>query len=205
MNILPVDVAWMVEPDVVVAVKVGAPRARRLPGLDWRVTSLLSRLGTLIPNPGTAKVSFELLVRAAEILVDHQAALAAAMAGPELLLEPVLGDIGLRDFHRLDEALQAGRQAAEEALPELQRLLEAPTRRYGRGEREVTVRFDPVCAMVISPGRARARLAHEGTTYYFCSVNCRECFERDPGRYLATPALFFGADRHGRAKGVRQR
>jgi Cu+-exporting ATPase len=68
----------------------------------------------------------------------------------------------------------------------------------------VTLRFDPVCAMVISPGRARACLPHEGTTYYFCSVNCRECFERDPDRYLAAPALFFGAGRHGREKGVRQ-
>jgi NTE family protein len=82
VNNLPVDVAWMSDPDVVVAVKVGAPRARRIPELNWRLTTLLSGLGGFIPNPATAKVSFEVLVRAAEIVLDRQTALAAAMTGP---------------------------------------------------------------------------------------------------------------------------
>jgi len=151
VNLLPVDVAWMVEPDVVVAVKVGAARARPMPQLSWPLTSLLSRLGGMIPNPATAKVSFEVLVRAAEIVVDRQTALAAAMTGAEVLVEPQLEDIGLRDFDRLDDAINAGRHAAEEALPELYRLLEAPPRAQVRSELVLTLRFDPVCAMVISP------------------------------------------------------
>jgi NTE family protein len=189
VNTLPVDVAWMADPDIVVAVKVGAPRARRVPQLSWRLTSVLSRLGGVIPNPATAKVSFEVLVRAAEIVLDRQTALAAAMTGPEVLIEPELGDITLRDFHRLDEAVAAGRRAAETALPGLLRLLESPPHVQAARERVVQLRFDPVCAMVISPARARATVLRGETTYYFCSPNCRDCFERDPDRYLTKCAF----------------
>jgi NTE family protein len=184
VNILPVDVAWMVEPDVVVAVKVGAARARKMPELSWWLTTLFSRLGTVIPNPGTAKLTFEVLVRAAEITLDRQTALATAMTGPEVLIEPELGNIGLRDFDRLDDAVQAGRRAAEAVLPELCRLLEAPPRVQVRSELVLTLRFDPVCAMVISPGRARAKAEHRDVTYYFCSPNCRDRFEQEPELYL---------------------
>jgi NTE family protein len=184
VNILPVDAAWMSEPDVIVAVKPRALAARRMPRLDGRLTSLLSRLGGFVPNPATAKVSFEVLVRAAEIVIDRAAVLAAAMAGPELLIEPAVGDIGLRDFHRLDEAVAAGRQAAEDALPALRRLLSVPPEERTPADVVLTLRFDPVCAMVISPRRARASVEHAGVTHYFCSTNCRECFEREPERYL---------------------
>lgn len=205
VNVLPVDVAWLVEPDVVIAVKVGARRARKMPELNWWLTALLSRLGSVIPNPGTAKVSFEVLVRAAEIVLDRQTALAAAMTGPEVLIDPDLGDIGLRDFDRLDDAVRAGRLATEAVLPELCRLLEAPPRVQVRSELVLTLRFDPVCAMVISPGRARAKSEYEGVTYYFCSPNCRDRFEQEPDPYLRNAALAFGSARHGRHGALRSR
>jgi len=155
-----------------------------MPQLGWRVTSLLSRLGGIVPNPATAKVTFEILVRAAEIMLDRQTALAAAMTAPELLIEPELGEMGLRDFHRLDDAVAAGRHAAEAALAALERLLESPPAAPVGVERVLSLRFDPVCAMVINPGRARATATQGGQTYYFCSENCRECFERDPDAYV---------------------
>jgi len=113
------------------------------------------------------------------------------MTNPELLVEPDLGDIGLRDFHRLEDAVKAGRRAAEEALPKLDRLLSGPSCRLKRGEIEIHLRFDPVCAMVISPRRARASVRREGSLYYFCSENCRDVFNRDPDRYLAEAPLRF--------------
>ncbi len=192
VNVLPVDVAWMADPDIVIAVKVGAPRERPIPQLNWRVTALLSRFGEVVPNPATAKVTLEVLVRAAEILLDRQTALASAMTGPEVLIEPELGDLGLRDFHRLEEAEAAGRTAAETILPEVLRLLESPPAVPAAAERELSLRFDPVCGMVISPTRARASLSHGGRNYYFCSPNCRDCFERDPDDYLGKPLLAFG-------------
>lgn len=185
VNVLPVDVAWMSHAEVVVAVKVGASGERRIPQLDWRVNTLLSRLGGVIPNPATAKITIELLFRAVEIMLDRQTTLAVAMAGPELLIEPDLEDMGLRDFDRLEDAVAAGRRAAEAALPELVSLLESTSAGPTTGERVLSLRFDPVCAMVINPNRARAAVARGDKTYYFCSENCRDRFELDPDAYLA--------------------
>lgn len=183
-NIVPVDVAWLAEPDIVVAVRTSARRERDLPQLDWWATTLLYRVGMMVPNPATAKVAFEVLVRSAEIALDHAGALAAAMAPADLLIEPDVGDIDLRDFERLDSAVDAGRRAADAALPALRALLARPPR-FAAREPALVAMFDPVCSMVVSPGRARATAQHAGRTYYFCSANCAECFELDPARYLA--------------------
>ncbi len=44
---------------------------------------------------------------------------------------------------------------------------------------------DPVCGMTVPPERAAARLEHAGTTYYFCSLHCRERFLAEPEKYVA--------------------
>jgi YHS domain-containing protein len=158
-----------------------------MPELEWPVTSLLAKFGGAVPNPATAKVSFEVLVRASEIALGRAAALAAAMIGPEVLIEPDARDIGLRDFGRLDDAIEAGRAAALSALPAIRRQCERkacerkarPRRREGP-----EVLLDPVCKMIVSPSRARAHLHRGNRDYFFCSENCRDCFERDPARYL---------------------
>ncbi|MCJ7599848.1 MAG: heavy metal translocating P-type ATPase [Methyloceanibacter sp.] len=43
---------------------------------------------------------------------------------------------------------------------------------------------DPVCGMQVDPGAGRPTAAHEGHTYYFCSVGCQTKFNADPKRYL---------------------
>jgi NTE family protein len=191
-NVLPVDVAWMADPDAVIAVRVGGPRARRMPQLAWSVTGLLSRLGRYVPNPATAKISFEVLARAAEIILERQTALSAAMTDPEVLIEPELGDMDLRDFHRLEDAIEAGRQAAEAALPALARLRVAPRLQSAGAPDALSRHVDPVCAMVIHPMWARATAPHGGRLYYFCSANCRDRFLRSPIRYLGSTKLAFG-------------
>lgn len=189
VNVLPVDVAWMADPDLVIAVRVGGPRARRLPQLEWRVTGVLSRLGRFVPNPATAKVSFEILARAVEIILERQTALCAAMTDPEVLIEPELGAMGLRDFDRLEDAVAAGRRAAEAALPTLARLLASPRRQSAEAPDALSPHFDPVCGMVIRPMRARATVDHEGVLHYFCSANCRDRFLRSPARYVGSTKL----------------
>jgi xanthine dehydrogenase accessory factor len=42
---------------------------------------------------------------------------------------------------------------------------------------------DPVCGMTVAATAASFPLAHDGATYYFCSVNCRRRFEQDPAAY----------------------
>ncbi len=173
VNIVPVDVAWTTNPDVVVAVRAGIAKTRPMRFLDSPVSSLLWRAGKLLPNPASAKLTLDVLARAAEIALEHQSTLAMAMAGPEVLIEPRLDSFAMRDFHRLDEALAAGRQAAEEALPAIRAALAQPA---APPEEVGPVSFDPVCGMATTPRRARARIERGGHTYYFCSETCREQF-----------------------------
>ncbi len=42
---------------------------------------------------------------------------------------------------------------------------------------------DPVCKMEISREDAAAKSEYKGNTYYFCSEECKESFEKQPDRY----------------------
>ena len=46
---------------------------------------------------------------------------------------------------------------------------------------------DPVCLMSIDPKRVATTLVHNGKTYYFCSVQCRNRFEASPHLYIGLP------------------
>lgn len=125
VNILPSDLAWAADADVVLAVKPKAHDPHRMKYLDSHAASLLSRVGRLVPNPATAKLSFEVLVRAAEIALETTATLASSMTGPELLIEPDVDDIGMRDFGRAAEAIAAGRRSRRRHLAGLARAARA--------------------------------------------------------------------------------
>lgn len=43
---------------------------------------------------------------------------------------------------------------------------------------------DPVCGMEINPDSAAGESEYEGETYYFCSMSCKESFDREPERYV---------------------
>jgi Cu+-exporting ATPase len=43
---------------------------------------------------------------------------------------------------------------------------------------------DPVCGMDVTYDTAQARTEYQGQTYYFCSLGCKESFDKDPERYL---------------------
>src|SRR3954453_8905703 len=45
--------------------------------------------------------------------------------------------------------------------------------------------LDPVCGMTVDPARAAPSVAHNGTTYYFCSKGCAAKFSADPAKYVA--------------------
>lgn len=47
---------------------------------------------------------------------------------------------------------------------------------------------DPVCGMKIEQDQARGSSEFQGTTYYFCSDDCKRTFDRNPERYAATGA-----------------
>ncbi len=43
---------------------------------------------------------------------------------------------------------------------------------------------DPVCGMDVEIARAAASTDHEGRTYYFCSLQCKDDFDRQPDQHL---------------------
>jgi Cu+-exporting ATPase len=49
---------------------------------------------------------------------------------------------------------------------------------------EKRMAIDPVCGMTVDPATAAGRFEHRGTTYFFCSGHCLECFRAEPERYI---------------------
>jgi YHS domain-containing protein len=54
---------------------------------------------------------------------------------------------------------------------------------YKRRDNMDTMR-DPVCGMEVTYETAEARSEYEGQTYYFCSVDCKETFDKNPEKYV---------------------
>lgn len=48
---------------------------------------------------------------------------------------------------------------------------------------------DPVCGMQVEAGHAPAAAVHHGQRVYFCSGHCRDKFDKDPDRHLATAGV----------------
>lgn len=43
---------------------------------------------------------------------------------------------------------------------------------------------DPVCGMQVDPATAAGTSEYGGTTYYFCSMGCKQRFDKDPASYI---------------------
>lgn len=59
---------------------------------------------------------------------------------------------------------------------------------------------DPVCKMTIEDKDAVAASVYKGSTYYFCSMPCKEDFDKNPEQYAgkkAVPLLKIGAKEGG--------
>ena len=44
-------------------------------------------------------------------------------------------------------------------------------------------RRDPVCGMEVDEKNAAGHSQHQGQTYYFCSEDCKEKFDRNPQQF----------------------
>lgn len=42
---------------------------------------------------------------------------------------------------------------------------------------------DPVCGMTVTYENAQARSEYNGQTYYFCSLECKEIFDKNTEKY----------------------
>ncbi len=43
---------------------------------------------------------------------------------------------------------------------------------------------DPVCGMTVSTADARYVSTHNGDTFYFCCIRCKETFDQEPSKYI---------------------
>ncbi len=48
--------------------------------------------------------------------------------------------------------------------------------------------IDPVCHMEVEESTAEWKTTYQGQTYYFCAAGCLSSFEKEPAKYLSTPA-----------------
>lgn len=189
VSLLPVDVAALGTPDAVLAVAVRAGSARRIPAVHGPLAAVGWRLGRWAPNPATALLGFELLVRATEIALDRQVTLASSMVAPTVLLDIDVGSIGLRDFGRLSEVIAAGRTAMTASLPALRAALASPS------PAPVTARrteIDPICDMIVDRADAPSAIDAAGCVRWFCSAGCRDAFVK---RLAAPPQAYTGGHR----------
>jgi P-type Cu+ transporter len=44
--------------------------------------------------------------------------------------------------------------------------------------------LDPVCGMEVNPVSAEAQSEYGGQSFYFCSVECKQKFDRNPEQYI---------------------
>jgi Cu+-exporting ATPase len=42
---------------------------------------------------------------------------------------------------------------------------------------------DPICGMQVDEKKAKFRSEHGGQTFYFCSAQCKNTFDKDPHKY----------------------
>ena len=54
----------------------------------------------------------------------------------------------------------------------------------GADERVRRLEIDPVCRMTVDTERAHSQVTRDGTTYTFCSADCRATFDESPVRFL---------------------
>lgn len=144
VNQVPADVARRLFGGPVLAVAVHAasqswsrPRRRVGPWLErlhqlldeaWmgRARHLREGLEAEREDPGEDLAAWSarlVLQRAALISQAELVNLRLAASPPDLLLVPDVHDIGILEFYRAEEALEAGRAAAREKLPEIEKLL----------------------------------------------------------------------------------
>ncbi len=59
---------------------------------------------------------------------------------------------------------------------------------------------DPVCKKTIDVADAAAQAEHEGWAYFFCSIECRRKFIRQPAKYASKPTIIAHKSRRPRAQ-----
>lgn len=130
VNPVPVSLCRALGADIVIAVDLGSDRAGHLRRNDATVPDnwkkrLLQRLGKNGGNGSeqTLPSLVEVLVASVHIMQVRISRSRLAGEPAEVVLEPRLGQIGLMDYHRGEEAITEGRAAVERMWPAISHAL----------------------------------------------------------------------------------
>ena len=127
VNPIPVSLARAMGADVVIAVDLGADLSldEQRDSANDAHTAGLGRLAQMFTPRGEDKSLSMLAVMNATIHIMQVRIARSRLAGDpaDVTLTPRLGQLGLMDFHRGIDAIAAGREAVEMALPQLSRVL----------------------------------------------------------------------------------
>jgi NTE family protein len=95
--------------------EIGGWRAR------WRAENLLKR--KLFGHPGRLALP-AVVLEAYSVMQDRITRARLAGDPADILMNPRLGDIGMFDFHRAEEAIQIGAEAAERSMEQIEQAIE---------------------------------------------------------------------------------
>lgn len=101
------------------------PWMARAPALREWLESQVTRVESSASKTKPYWVARRVLDRVLSVAESEIVRLRAAAHPPDLMLTPVVHDIGLLEFYRAREAIEAGRDTARRALPQLRRVWEA--------------------------------------------------------------------------------
>ncbi|ALK09555.1 patatin-like phospholipase family protein [Blastochloris viridis] len=104
---------------VEVIVRSSSRRRARMFGQDHLTRRRLLESQTEVPGLPTV------MIEAYNVMQDRIARSRMAGDPPDVLIGPKVSRVGMFDFHRAAEAIDAGREATERALPEIKAALEA--------------------------------------------------------------------------------
>src|SRR5688572_22447423 len=147
VNPVPVSLARAMEADLVIAVELASDFGRSLrppPNVeptrsspDW-LRRIQSSVSSLLPasaaaTPAPASLPSMLTVLSTSIDIMQTRISRSRMAGdpPDVILRPRVAQIGILDFHRAAEAIEAGRRAVQDATPALQACIASAEARHG--------------------------------------------------------------------------
>lgn len=139
VNPVPVSLTRAMDADIVIAVDLNADIVGRhlrrrpaneevavaAPATEW-LRRLQDNLSELLPMPAPPEPPLPSMldVVASSLNIMQARITRSRMAGdpPEVVLAPRLAHLGLLDFHRAEEAIEAGRTAVQAVLPSLREL-----------------------------------------------------------------------------------
>ena len=103
-----------------------AARLRRLRG-GMALADVVPEADGVDPSAPAGLRFFAVLMQATRIVQCQIAAARMQREPPDAIVHIPVGDIGTFDFHRAKELVEAGRKAAQSALPDIVRALQPPT------------------------------------------------------------------------------